>query len=184
LDNTRDTRKSVRRNAWTAVGVLVAIIVLSAPIVQAQANRVRVQGPVKIQDSDGTTIESEAIGEMGLLRAPGSDGALAVRTYPGGGGLLGAGDCTASTEPAQGPLSNVVTVPGGSIVTGVLVTGTGTVRITAAAVGAGQVPLANVVVNQQNPNEVLALGTGLSATQPVTFTGIDGTACNFLVFGI
>ena len=179
-----NTRRNVRKTAWTVVAVLGAVIVLSAPIVQAATQKVKVTNPVKIQDSDGTTIESEAIGEMGLLKAPGSDGALAVRTYPGGGGLLGAGDCTASTDPAQGPLSNVVTVPGGSIVTGVLVTGIGTVRITAQAVGNGAVPLANVTVNNQHPNEVLALGSGLSATQPVTFTGIDGTACNFLVFGI
>lgn len=184
LSTPRDTRNSVKKTAWTLVGVLAAIIVLSAPIVQAQSNRVRVQGPVKIQDSDGSTIESEAIGAMGLFEAPGSDGALAARTYPGGGGVLGAGDCTASTEPQAGPLPNTVTVPGGKIITGVLVTGTGTVRLTAAAIGAGQVPLGNVTVNSNHPNEALTLGTGLSTTQPVTFTGVDGTACNFIVFGI
>ncbi|HEY7874755.1 MAG TPA: hypothetical protein VIG64_06495 [Actinomycetota bacterium] len=184
LETTSDTRKTVRKTAWTVVGVLTAIIVLGAPIVQAATQKVNVVKPVKVTDSDGTTIESEAIGEMGLFRAPGSDGALATRNYPGGGGVLGAGDCTASTDPQAGPLSNQVIVPGSQIITGVLVTGTGNVRITAAAIGGGQVPLANVVVNQQNPNEVLALGTGLSTTQPVTFTGVDGTACNFIIFGI
>jgi len=183
LDNSTP-RRSVKKTALTILAILSAVVVLSAPIVQAQGSRVRVTNTVKTADSDGSTIESEPIGEMGLLRAPGSDGALAVRNYPGGGGLLGAGDCTSSTEPQAGPLPNVVNVPGNSIITGVLVTGTGVVRITAAAVGNGQVPLANVTVNSNHPNEVLALGTGLSATQPVTFTGVDGTACNFLVFGI
>jgi hypothetical protein len=166
------------------LGVLGAVIVLSAPIVQAQGNRVRVTNTVKTADSDGSTIESEAIAEMGLFQAPGSDGALAARIYPGGGGVLGAGDCTASTEPQQGPLPNAVTVPGGKIITGLLVTGTGTVRLTAAAIGNGQVPLGNVTVNSNHPNEALTLGTGLSTTQPVTFTGVDGTACNFIIFGI
>lgn len=184
MENT-GTRKSVRNTAWTVVAVLGAVIVLSAPIVQAATQKVNVVKPVKVTDSDGTTIESEAIGAMGLFQAPGSDGALATRNYPGGGGVLGAGDCTQSTDPQAGPLPNTVTVPGGgAIITGVLVTGTGTVRITAAAIGGGQVPLANLVVNQQNPNEVLALGTGLTTTQPVTFTGIDGTACNFIIFGL
>jgi hypothetical protein len=182
LDN--NTRKSVRKTAWTIVAVLAAVVVLGAPIVQAATQKVNVVKPVKVTDSDGTTIESEAIPLMGLFQAPGSDGALATRIYPGGGGVLGAGDCTASVEPAQGPLPNSVTVPGGKIITGLLVTGTGTVRLTAAAIGNGAVPLGNVTVNNQHPNESLVLGTGLSTTQPVTFTGIDGTACNFIIFGI
>jgi hypothetical protein len=178
------TRNSVRRTAWTIVAVLAAVVVLSAPIVQAATQKVNVVKPVKVTDSDGSTIESEAIPPMGLFQAPGSDGAIATRNYPGGGGVLGAGDCTASTDPAAGPLPNVVTIEGGHIVTGVLVTGTGVVRTTAAAIGNNQVPLANITVNQQNPTEAVTLGTGLSTTQPITFTGVDGTACNFIVFGL
>jgi hypothetical protein len=182
LENS--TRNSVRKTAWTVVAVLAAVIVLGAPIVQAATQKVNVVKPVKVTDSDGTTIESEAIPEMGLFQAPGSDGALATRNYPGGGGVLGAGDCTASTDPAQGPLPNVVTVPGGHIITAILVTGVGTVRTTAAAIGNNQVPLSNITVNNQNSTEAVALGTGLSTTQPVTFTGVDASACNFIIFGI
>jgi hypothetical protein len=106
-----------------------------------------------------------------------------VRNFAGGGGLLGAGDCTSSTDPAQGPLPNTVTLAGGHVVTGIIITGTGTVRITTQAVGQGQVPLANFVVNEANPNEFVGLGNGLSVTTPLTFTGINGTACNFIILG-
>ena len=169
---------------WIAIA-LVAFIV-GAPIVEAQTNRVRLAGgtaTAKIKDSNGDVVESEAIGPMGLTQAEGSTGAVAVRTYGGGGGLLGAGDCTASTEPAQGPLPNTVTLSGGHVVTGIIITGTGTVRITTLAVGSGQVPLANFTVNAENPNEFVGLGNGLSVTTPLTFTGIDGTACNFVIVG-
>ena len=175
-------RKSVTKTAWTVVAVLGAVIVLSAPLVQAATQKVKVVKPVRVTDSDGTTIESEAIGAMGLFAAPGSDGALATRNYPGGGGILAAGDCTASTEPAQGPLPNTADVSEGKIITGVLMTGVGTLRMTTAALG--PIPLANMTVNNQNPNEVVTLGTGLSTTRTFTFTGIDGTACNWIVFGI
>jgi hypothetical protein len=96
-------------------------------------------------------------------------------------GLLGAGDCTASREPAQGPLKNSVTLSQGAIVTGLIITGTGTVRVTSEALQ--NIPLANFTVNAQNPNEFVGLGNGLTVTSPLTFTGIDGTACNFVVLG-
>jgi hypothetical protein len=178
------SRQEKRKTFMTALAIAAGVFLISAPVVSAATQTVKVKGPVNVQDSDGTTIESEVIGPMGLFAAPGSDGALATRNYPGGGGALGAGDCTASTDPAQGPLSNVVTVGGDHIVTALLVTGTGVVRTTSAAIGQGQVPLLNVRVDAGNPNETLSLGTGLSTTQPLTFTGVDGTACNFVVLGV
>jgi hypothetical protein len=175
-----------RQTFFMAIGIALAVFIVSAPVVEAAISRVKLAGgtaTAKIKASDGATIESDPIGPMGLTQAEGSDGAVAVRNFAGGGGLLGAGDCTASTEPAQGPLQNTVTLSGGQIVTGIIITGTGTVRITTQAVGAGQVPLANFVVNANHPNEFVGLGNGLSITTPLTFTGIDGTACNFVVLG-
>jgi hypothetical protein len=178
------TKQDKRKTFLTALAVAAGVFLISAPVVSAATQTVKVKGPVNVRDTDGSTIESEAIGPMGLFQAAGSDGALAVRDYPGGGGVLGVGDCTASTAPAQGPLPNVVTVGGGHIITALLVTGTGTVRQTSAAVGQGQVPLLNVTVNADEPNAVLSLGSGLTTTQDLTFTGLDGTACNFVVLGI
>ena len=178
------TKQDKRKTFMTALAVAAGVFLISAPVVSAATQSVKVKGPVNVRDTDGSTIESEVIGPMGLFQAPGSDGALATRNYPGGGGALGAGDCTAATTPQAGPLSNVVTVEGGHIVTALLVTGTGTVRTTSAAIGQGQVPLLNVTVTADEPNAVLSLGTGLSTTQPLTFTGVDGTACNFVVLGV
>ncbi len=178
------TRRDKRQTFLTAIAIALTVFVMGAPVVEAQINRVKLAGgtaTAKVKDSAGNTIESEVIGPMGFLQAEGSDGALDVRTFAGGGGLLGAGDCTASTEPAQGPLRNVVTLSGGSIVTGIIITGTGTVRMTSAALE--NIPLANLTVNAQNPNEFVDLGNGLTVTSPLTFTGINGTACNFVVLG-
>jgi hypothetical protein len=74
-----------------------------------------------------------------------------------------------------------VTLGGGNIVTGIIITGTGTVRITTDALG--PIPLANLTVNAENPNEFVGLGNGLTTTTPLHFTGIDGTACNFVIIG-
>ena len=186
MNAVETSARDKRQTFFSALAIGLVVFLVAAPIVEAQTNRVRLAGgtaTAKIKDSNGGTIESEPIDRMGLTLAEGSDGAIAVRNFAGGGGLLGAGDCTASTEPAQGPLPNVVTLSGGHIVTGIIITGTGTVRITTQAVGSGQVPLANFVVNAENPNEFVGLGNGLSVTTPLTFTGIDGTACNFIILG-
>ncbi|MFN2587158.1 MAG: hypothetical protein ABR613_03420 [Actinomycetota bacterium] len=148
-------------------------------------SRVKLAGgtaTAKIRSSRGAPIESEAVGPMGIFQASGTNGAVAVRTFAGGSGVLGAGDCTASREPAQGALRNTVTLPHGAVVTAIVVTGTGTVRMTTAALNSN-LPLANFTVNAQNPNEVLSFGTGFTAPSELTLTGIDGTNCNFVILG-
>lgn len=173
-----------RQTFLTAMAIALAVFIIGAPVVEAAISRVKLAGgtaTAKVKDSNGSSVESAAIDPMGLTDAPGSTGAVAVRNFAGGGGLLGAGDCTASTEPAQGPLPNTVTLGGGNIVTGIIITGTGTVRITTDALG--PIPLANFTVNAENPNEFVGLGNGLTTTTPLHFTGIDGTACNFVIIG-
>ncbi|MGH2754282.1 MAG: hypothetical protein ACRDLB_07580 [Actinomycetota bacterium] len=177
------SRREKRSSFLAAISVALLVMLVGAPVVDAATKKVRLQGKAKVADTNGSDIESEAIGAMGLLQAPGSDGALAVRNYAGGGGLLGAGDCTASTDPAQGPLQNVVEITGGDILTGIIITGTGTVTVTAESLGNHQIPLANFTVDANNPNEFIGLGNGLTLTAPVRFTGQDGTACNFVIVG-
>ena len=183
--NLLDVSKRDRRQTFlAAIAIGLCVFILGAPVVQAAISRVKLAGGTatsKIKDSGGGTVESRPIPDMGLTLAEGSTGAIAVRNYAGGGGLLGAGDCTASTDPAQGPLSNTVDLSGGHVVTGIIITGTGTVRITTDALG--PIPLANFVVNAQHPNEFVGLGNGLTVTTPLHFTGIDGTACNFVILG-
>jgi hypothetical protein len=144
-----------------------------------------------ISDTDGSITESESIADQGITQVPGTNGAIAVRTYAGGNGLLGAGDCTATT--ADG-LPSVAVVPGSRIVTALIITGTdGRVTLTTDAVGNGLLPLSKFRVNAGHPNEVLALGNGLGTTAPLTFTGSseatgapgapsDGS-CNFVILG-
>lgn len=178
------TGREKRQTFFTAVAIAVAVFIVGAPVVEAAISKVKLAGgtaTAKVKDSDGDTLESERIPPMGLTLAEGSEGAVAVRNFAGGGGLLGAGDCTASTEPAQGPLPNTVTLGGGNILTGIIMTGTGTVRITTDALG--PIPLANLTVNAENPNEFIGLGNGLTITTPLHVTGIDGTACNFVLLG-
>lgn len=184
MDLLEVTGREKRQTFLSAIAIALAVFVIGAPVVEAAISRVKLAGGTatsKVKDSNGNTIESEPIADMGLTGAEATDGAIAVRNFAGGGGLLGAGDCTASTEPAQGPLSNTVTLSGGHVVTGIIITGTGTVRITTDALG--PIPLANFVVNAQNPNEFVGLGNGLTVTTPLHFTGIDGTACNFVILG-
>jgi hypothetical protein len=187
VDLDGSTGRDKRRTLLTAIAIAFAVFILAAPVVQAAVQKVKLAGgsaTAKIVDSSGATIESKAIPAMGLFQAPGSDGAVATRNYPGGGGVLGVGDCTASTDPAQGPLPNTVTVPGGKVVTALIMTGTGTVQITSDAIGQGQLPVSNFKTDANNPNLAITLGTGLSTTVPLKFTGVDGTACNFIVLGI
>ncbi len=168
--------KEDRRHASiVAITLALAVAALATPVVQAAVSSVR------IRSSQGDPIESRAVKPMGIFEAKGTNGAAAVRTYSGGGGLLGAGDCTASTQPAQGPLPNTVQISNGNIVTRLIVTGTGTIRVTSQELG--PIPLANFTVNAENPNESVDFGNGLTASSQLTFTGIDGTACNFIVLG-
>ena len=184
MDLLEVTGREKRQTFLSAIAIALAVFVIGAPVVEAAISRVKLAGgtaTAKIKDSGGGTIESEAIADMGLTGAEATTGAIAVRNFAGGGGLLGAGDCTASTDPAQGPLSNTVDLSGGHVITGIIITGTGTVRITTDALG--PIPLANFTVNAEHPNEFVGLGNGLTVTTPLHFTGIDGTACNFVILG-
>src|SRR5687767_3586448 len=102
MDHLDVSRRDKRQTFFAAIGIALAVFVLGAPVVEAAISRVKLAGgtaTAKVKDSSGDVVESEAIPAMGLTQAEGTDGAIAVRNFAGGGGLLGAGDCTASTEP-------------------------------------------------------------------------------------
>ncbi|MDQ3956457.1 MAG: hypothetical protein M3285_13010 [Actinomycetota bacterium] len=187
----RDLGMNERRDGQlfcSVVALAVAVFISGAPVVEAAVSKVRLAGgqaTAKIKSTDGGVIESKPVGRLGVFEGKGSPGAVDVRDFPGGVGILGAGDCTASTEPAQGPLANVVAISPGNVISDLIVTGTGTIRVTSAAIGGGAIPLANFVVNAESPNAVVPFANGLKASKTtITFTGIDGTACNFLILGV
>jgi hypothetical protein len=182
--NAQVSRREKFKALAGALALACIVVVLGPPAVQAATQAVKVKGNVKIVGTDGTPIESEVIPPMGLLQAEGSDGALAVRTFAGGGGFLDAGDCTATTEDG---LPNEVDISN-SIITGIILTGTdGKIAVTSAAIGGGTLPLVDFRVNEANPNEFVGLGNGLTLTAPLTFSctgegGGDGDA-NFVLLG-
>jgi hypothetical protein len=167
---------SGREKRSTFVKVVVACLMafIIAPPLASAATSV-----VKIKDSGGGAIEASKVDPMGLFGAAGSSGAVAVRNFAGGGGFLGAADCTEST--ADG-LTNVVSVTN-SIVTGMIFTGTdGTFTVTSDAVGAGVLPLLKFRVSTATPNEFVGLGNGLTLTDALTIT-CTGTNGNVVVLG-
>jgi hypothetical protein len=172
---------SVREKRSTFVKVLVACLiaaVLAPPLAQAAVTRIK--GTVKIKDSAGDRIDSKAVPAMGLFGAAGSNGAVATRVFAGGGGFLGAADCT---EALTDGLPNTVSVEN-SIVTGILITGTNaTYTVTSEAIGSGQLPLLNFTVSASNPSIAAALPTGLTLTDALTFTCTAGDNGNVVLLG-
>lgn len=177
-----DSGKRERRSAFVMALVLaIAVSVLAAPVVEAAVTKIKGTVTAKVKDSTGDTIESEVVGPGGLFQTGGSTGAIAVRTFAGGNAFMGAGDCT-SPPTATDPLDNKVTVDGGNIVTGIIMTGDMTVTVTSLAVGQGQLPLLNLQTTAQSPNEFIGLGNGLELDDDLILTCTQGDG-NFVVVG-
>jgi hypothetical protein len=172
---------SAREKRSTFVKVLVACLmaaVLAPPLAQAAVTTIK--GTVKVKDSAGDAIDSKPVPAMGLFGAAGTNGAVAVRNFAGGGGFLGAADCTAALTDG---LPNTVTVDN-SIVTAILITGTNaTYTVTSEAIGAGQLPLLNFTVSAGNPSITASLPTGLTLTDALTFTCSAGDNGNIVLLG-
>ena len=160
-----------------AIALALVLVLLAPPAVQAAVQKIKGTVTAKIKDTGGGNINSKRITSQGLFDAAGSTGALDVRSFAGGNGFLGAGNC-----PAAG-LTNTATAPGGSIVTGILATsaGSGVITVTSDAIGAGALPLLQFQVNADSPNVGFSLGNGIRATDTLTFT-CTGTA-RFVLIG-
>lgn len=169
-----------------AIALAIGIAVLIPPAVEAATQKVKtVKGSVskvngtvtsKLRDTAGGVINSKAIEAQGLFGATGSSGALDVRTFAGGNGFLGAGDCNG---PALPPTA---TASGGSIVTGILITGTATITVSADALPAPANPVLTFTTDAGNPNEAIALGNGIRATDDIDFNCTAGTG-NYVLIG-
>lgn len=178
MEMTSLSRREKSKSLLAAIAVGLMVMLVGAPVVQAAVQTVKVKGQVKVADTNGDALESEVIEDMGLLQAEGSSGALAVRNFAGGGGFLGAGDCTATTADGRPNFVEVSNV----IVTGVIFTGTDA-QIGVQSSAVGPIDLLKWRVNANNPNEFIGLGNGLTATAPLTFTCVDGGTGEFVVLG-
>ena len=187
--------RSTRKTWLIVVAGIAAIALIGAPVVQAAVQNVRVKGKVnvKIAGTNGETISASPVEDLGLLGARGSDGAVDVRTFGGGGGLLGTGDCTASVDPPAGdrPNSTTVAAAADTIITGIIVTGTDAkVAVTAPALNSiiGPGAINEFRADANTPNVFVGLGNGLTVSPaPLIFTclGWDGTdgSGNYTILG-
>lgn len=115
-----ESAKADRRRFLSAMVLVLMVGVLAPPVVDAAAKAItvkKVKQPVKLADTKGGEIESTAIPPLGTSQSPGSSGALAVRTFAGGGGLIGAGNC------GPGPTSVTVGANTDRKLTALIVTG-------------------------------------------------------------
>jgi hypothetical protein len=173
------TKRGTRKTLAVVVAGVAAIALIGAPVVQAATQKVKVTGKVKIAASNGQTISASPVADMGLLSAPGSNGAVDVRTYGGGGGFYGTGDCTADATTSR-PNTTTVEAGADNVITGILVTGTNArVSVRAPDLDSliGPFPVQNFRTDATSPNFSVALGNGLSVfpSQLVfTCTGWDG----------
>jgi hypothetical protein len=180
VDLMEVSRRDKFRALCAALGIALVAVLVAPPVVQAATQAVKVKNAVKTKATNGNTIASDAIADMGITDVPGTNGAVSVKTFAGGQGVLGLGDCAAD---ATHPLPETVTIPGQHTISALIITGDdGAVTLTSAAIGNNQVPLSIFKVTASNPNETLALGNGLGVTAPLTFSG-SGTDCRFVILG-
>jgi hypothetical protein len=180
VDLLAATTQDKKRTFFAAIALALVVSVLAPPVVEAAVQRIRGTVTAKVKDSTGGAINSEAIPSQGLTDVPGSTGAMDVRNFAGGAGLLGVADCG---DAPTGPLPNQVEISGGGVITDMILTGTdGTISITSTAVGGGNVPLSKFRVNAESPNIVVDLSNGLGVTAPLKLV-TSGTDCNVVVLG-
>lgn len=153
------------------------------------------QGAVtaKLRDSGSGAVEASSVNFNNAPFPPSvanSTGAIDVKTYAGGGALMGAGNCTAT--PADGP--NVVEVPANTHITGIIMTqgttgGSGQVNVQSALPDLAGLRLLRLRVSDAAPNAFVGLGNGITITDDLVFTGhaaddeaTDGD-CRFVIVG-
>ena len=166
MDLFETSRREKRQSFVVAIALAIAVSLLAAPAVQAALQT------VKIKDSGGGAIDAKRIPAMGLFDARGSNGAIAVRNFAGGGGFLGAIDCNAAP-----PQSNTTTLGSGAIITGIIMTGNAAgadavLGVQSAAIG--PINLMHMRVNAAHPNDFVGLGNGLTLTDDLTLTCDNG----------
>lgn len=179
---------SGREKRATFAKVLVACLmaaVLAPPLAQAAVTTIK--GTVKIKDSSGDAVSSSKVDPMGVFQAGGAAGALDVRTYSGGGGFLGTGDCLSATAI---PATISVTAP--DVATGLIITGSnGTIGVSSEATDAlfgipegTDYALISFEVDQNNTTEVVSFGNGLTLTSPLKITCTAGNDAQFVLLGM
>jgi len=184
VDQFGEARRDTRQTWVIAIVAIAVLFVAGMPAVDAAIQATRIKGKVKIADSGGGNVDAANLGDLGLLDAPGSNGAVAVRNFAGGGGFLGTGDCTEAPDPRPNTLS--IPASRNTIVTAIIVTGTAAdVAVSAPdldpLIGPG--PVVTFSANATNPNVFVGLGNGLTVFPSRLVFTCTGGAGNFVVLG-
>lgn len=188
------SRRETRRTWALALTFVVAIFIAGAPVVQAAVQRVRVTNTpsVKIKDTGSGRINSQAVPNLGddALGVPGSSGAVDVRTFGGGGGLIAAGDCDGDDTDDRASEVTVEADPK-KIITALILTGDdANLAVSAPNLTPiiGPEPVANFRSTTAAPNAFIGLGNGLTV-QPANLvfecTAVGGGAGSgdFVILG-
>jgi hypothetical protein len=181
-----DSARADRRRFLAAIVLVLMVGLLAPPVVQAAARATNVRAvkkPVKIADTKNGEIDSESIPPLGTSQAPGSSGAVAVRTFAGGGGLLGAGNCGA------GPTSVNIAANTDRKITAIIITGSGALINVAVGAPLNIPSILTLRTTAGNSNTFIGLGNGLTVTpSPLTFSctgpfGASSADTQFVLLG-
>lgn len=190
-----DVSRREKFKALLSAVALACVVALLAPVgaMAASVVTVRLKGTAKVADTTGDNIDAKDLGTLGLLGAPGSDGAVATRTFAGGGGLLGTGDCTEAFGQPTDIRPNTTTIAASSetIITGIIIAGSDAkVSVSApdldSIIGPG--PVVKFQTTAGDQNVFVGLGNGLSVYPSelvFTCTGADGGdgSGNYVILG-
>lgn len=174
MEGPDSARADTRR--FFMVAALAVLVGLVAPtgVEAAKSSKVTIKNPfltTRAQDTTGDAIEAEAIPPMGTTAIPGSDGALAVRAYAGGGGFIGAIDCDTASPPSDS-ITIATDATGNEVVTALIATNaSGTTANFALSAGGPLAPLGTLLSINLPPDDFASveLATGLTIhAAPVT----------------
>lgn len=185
MEITKVSRREKIQTLIVALVLAVVVFTFAAPAVQAVIQKVKLAGgftSAKIQDSAGNDVMAEDIGQMGLNLAPGAVGTLGVRTFAGGGGVLGFGDCDDIDAEGVTRVSEIASGPDVRI-TGLYLTGTdATVSMTMPDIF-GPNQLLRFRATADNPVVTVTSAFGLSVTPARIVFTCTGTEGEFVVVG-
>ena len=178
MESAANPRREKRRTFLSAVGIVLAIMVLAPPIVYAAAQKVNVVKSVPIGLKAGTSV---GVKNLNGAVSPGQqNGALPTENLPksvnanivaGGDGFWGAGVCE---HPSPG--ADTVVVPRDpdttdnveNVVTGVIIGSTDAATITIAAPdlpgGPGDDPIIRYHTTAGEPSQAITIPTGLKVS--------------------
>ena len=179
MESASNPRREKRRTFMSAVGIVLAIMVLAPPIVYAAAQKVNVVKSVPIGLKAGTSVGVKNLNgavspgqQNGVLPSENLPKSVNANIVAGGDGFWGVGVC----EHPSGAAAQTVTVPRDAdttdnvenVVTGVIIGSPDAATVTIAAPdlpgGPGDNPILIFRTSAEQPSQAIDLPTGLKVS--------------------